>query len=44
MLRGAFGSGDHILAEVDPANPEKLKFSKIPSIDVPAPPPEPATA
>ncbi|MBV8245370.1 MAG: ATP-dependent Clp protease ATP-binding subunit [Candidatus Eremiobacteraeota bacterium] len=44
MLRGTFGSGDHILAEVDSADPEKLKFSKIPSIDAPTPPPEPATA
>jgi ATP-dependent Clp protease ATP-binding subunit ClpC len=41
MLRGRFGSGDHILAEVDQDNPEKLKFSKIPSFEPPAaPPPE----
>ncbi|MDP9016993.1 MAG: ATP-dependent Clp protease ATP-binding subunit [Candidatus Eremiobacteraeota bacterium] len=37
MLRGTFNSGDHILAEVDPDNPEKLKFSKIPAIDPPSP-------
>ena len=37
MLRGTFGSGDHILAEVNPDDPEKLKFSKIPAIDPPAP-------
>ena len=41
MLRGRFGSGDRILAEVDPDNPEKLKFNKIPSFEPPAaPPPE----
>ena len=41
MLRGRFGSGDRILAEVDQDNPEKLKFSKIPSFEPPAaPPPE----
>jgi ATP-dependent Clp protease ATP-binding subunit ClpC len=39
MLRGKFGSGDRILGEVDPASPEKLKFSKIPAIE---PPPQPA--
>jgi ATP-dependent Clp protease ATP-binding subunit ClpC len=39
MLRGKFGSGDRILGEVDPAAPEKLKFSKIPAIE---PPPQPA--
>jgi ATP-dependent Clp protease ATP-binding subunit ClpC len=43
MLKGAFGSGDHILADLDPDDPEKLKYSKIPSIEPPAaPPPEPA--
>ena len=36
MLKGHFGSGDHILADVDPDDPERLKFSKIPSIDPPA--------
>ena len=36
MLRGTFGSGDRILAEVDLDNPDKLKFSKIPAIDFPA--------
>jgi ATP-dependent Clp protease ATP-binding subunit ClpC len=40
MLRGRFGAGDHILAEINPDNPEKLKFSKIPSVPPPpAPPP-----
>ncbi|MFN2461557.1 MAG: ATP-dependent Clp protease ATP-binding subunit [Candidatus Velthaea sp.] len=36
MLRGTFTSGDRILAEVNPDNPEKLKFSKIPSVEPPA--------
>jgi ATP-dependent Clp protease ATP-binding subunit ClpC len=44
MLRGLFGAGDHILAELDPDNPEKLKFSKIPAFEPPAvPPAEPQT-
>jgi len=38
MLKGTFGSGDRILAEVDPDNPEKLKFSKIPNVEPPAAP------
>jgi ATP-dependent Clp protease ATP-binding subunit ClpC len=38
MLKGSFGSGDRILAEVDPDNPEKLKFSKIPHVEPPAAP------
>jgi ATP-dependent Clp protease ATP-binding subunit ClpC len=38
MLRGSFGAGDRILAELDPDNPEKLKFSKIPAIEPPAAP------
>jgi ATP-dependent Clp protease ATP-binding subunit ClpC len=42
MLRGTFSAGDHVLAEVDPANPEKLKFSKIPAVE-PPPRPEPVT-
>ncbi len=43
MLKGSFGSGDHILADVDPDDAEKLKYSKIPSVEPPAaPPPEPA--
>ncbi len=43
MLKGSFGSGDHILADVDPDDTEKLKYSKIPSVEPPAaPPPEPA--
>ena len=44
MLKGTFGSGDHILADVDPDDGEKLKFSKIPSFDPPAPPAESAVA
>jgi ATP-dependent Clp protease ATP-binding subunit ClpC len=45
MLKGTFGSGDRILAEVDPDNPEKLKFSKIPNVEPPAAPtPEVQTA
>jgi len=43
MLKGSFGSGDHILTDVDPDDPEKLKYSKIPSVEPPTvPPPEPA--
>ena len=44
MLKGSVGAGDHILADVDPENPEKLTFSKIPSVEPPAAPPptEPA--
>ena len=38
MLRGKFGAGDRILCEVDPDNPEKLRFSKIPTIEPPAAP------
>jgi ATP-dependent Clp protease ATP-binding subunit ClpC len=38
MLRGKFGPGDRILCEVDPDNPEKLRFSKIPTIEPPAAP------
>ncbi len=41
LLKGTFVAGDHILAEVDPDNPDRLHFSKIPSVDPPAaPPPE----
>ncbi len=36
LIKGTFVSGDHILAEVNPDNPEKLKFSKIPSVAPPA--------
>ncbi len=36
MLKGTFGSGDHILADVDENDPEKLKFQKIPSVEPPA--------
>jgi ATP-dependent Clp protease ATP-binding subunit ClpC len=39
MLKGHFGSGDRILAEVDPENSEKLRFSKIPHVEPPAAPP-----
>jgi ATP-dependent Clp protease ATP-binding subunit ClpC len=43
MLRGSFGSGDHILADLDPDDADKLKYSKIPTIEPPAaPPPEAA--
>jgi ATP-dependent Clp protease ATP-binding subunit ClpC len=43
MLKGAVTSGDHILADLDPEDPEKLKYSKIPSVEPPAAPsPEPA--
>jgi ATP-dependent Clp protease ATP-binding subunit ClpC len=35
MLKGVFGSGDRILAEVNPDNPDKLRFSKIPNVDPP---------
>ncbi len=41
MLKGKFQSGDHILADVDADDPEKLKFTKIPSIEAPQAP-EPA--
>jgi ATP-dependent Clp protease ATP-binding subunit ClpC len=36
MLKGNFGSGDRILAEVSQDNPEKLRFSKIPNVEPPA--------
>jgi len=38
MLKGTFGAGDHILADVDSADAEKLIFSKIPSVEPPATP------
>jgi ATP-dependent Clp protease ATP-binding subunit ClpC len=38
LLKGNFVGGDRILAEVNPDNPEKLRFSKIPSVEPPAPP------
>jgi len=41
MIKGNFGSGDRILAEVSQDNPEKLSFSKIPSIDPPSTPSQP---
>ena len=37
MLKGNFSTGDRILAEVSADNPEKLRFSKIPFIEPPAP-------
>ncbi len=43
MLKGTFTAGDHILADIDEADPEKLKFSKIPSVEPPAAP-QPAHA
>jgi ATP-dependent Clp protease ATP-binding subunit ClpC len=39
LLKGNFTAGDRILAEVSPDNPEKLRFSKIPSVEPPAVPP-----
>ncbi len=41
MLRGTFGPGDHILADVSSEDAEKFVFSKIPSVE---PPPAPAEA
>jgi ATP-dependent Clp protease ATP-binding subunit ClpB len=38
LLKGTFKEGDHILAEVNPENPEQLKFSRVNT------PPPPATA
>ncbi len=38
MLKGTFLAGDHILADVDPDDPEKFKYAKIPSVEPPAPP------
>ncbi|MFY9781110.1 MAG: ATP-dependent Clp protease ATP-binding subunit [Candidatus Baltobacteraceae bacterium] len=38
LLKGNFTGGDRILAEVNPDNPDKLRFSKIPSVEPPAPP------
>ncbi len=38
LIKGVFSSGDRILAEIDPDNPEKLRFSKIPSMEPPAAP------
>ncbi len=38
LIKGVFSSGDRILAEIDPDNPEKLRFSKIPSMGPPAAP------
>ncbi|MGH7738219.1 MAG: ATP-dependent Clp protease ATP-binding subunit [Candidatus Tyrphobacter sp.] len=41
MLRGTFTNGDSILGDVDSADPEKLHFTKIPSVQAPQSP-EPA--
>jgi len=38
MLKGTFGSGDRILGEVNPDNPDKLRFQKIPLVEPPAQP------
>jgi len=38
LIKGNFGTGDRILAEINPDNPEKLCFSKIPSVEPPAAP------
>ena len=38
MLKGNFGAGDHILADVDPDDPDKIKYAKIPTVEPPAPP------
>jgi len=40
MLKGNFVAGDHVLADIDPDAPDKLKFSKIPSLEPPAAPPQ----
>jgi ATP-dependent Clp protease ATP-binding subunit ClpC len=43
MLKGSFAAGDHLLGDVDPDDPEKLKYAKIPSVEPPPPAqPEPA--
>jgi ATP-dependent Clp protease ATP-binding subunit ClpC len=38
LIKGTFVTGDRILAEINPDNPEKLRFSKIPSVEPPAAP------
>ena len=38
LIKGTFVGGDRIFAEVNPDNPEKLRFSKIPSVELPAAP------
>ncbi len=35
LIKGTFAAGDRILAEVNPDNPDKLRFSKIPSVEPP---------
>jgi ATP-dependent Clp protease ATP-binding subunit ClpA len=36
LLKGNFTAGDRILGELNPDNPDKLRFSKIPSVEPPA--------
>ena len=43
-MGAALNAGDHILGDVDPDDPEKLKYSKIPSVEPPAAPAEEAAA
>ena len=38
MLKGTFGSGDHILGDLDPDDGDKMKYTKIPSVEPPAAP------
>ncbi|MEO6991416.1 MAG: ATP-dependent Clp protease ATP-binding subunit [Candidatus Baltobacteraceae bacterium] len=38
LLKGTFSVGDRIFGEINPDNPEKLKFSKIPALEPPAAP------
>ncbi len=38
MLKGTFKAGDRILSEIDPDDPNKLKFSKLPKVEPPPPP------
>jgi ATP-dependent Clp protease ATP-binding subunit ClpC len=38
MIKGTFSSGDHVLGDVDPDDPEKMKYTKIPSVEPPAAP------
>jgi len=38
LLKGTFSAGDRILGEVNPDDPDKLRFSKIPNVEVPAVP------
>ncbi|TAM72724.1 ATP-dependent Clp protease ATP-binding subunit [bacterium] len=38
MLKGTFKAGDRILSEIDPDDPNKLKFSTLPKLEPPPPP------